>query len=162
MNKRTIVRILKVVNKVEDWLLISMLSLMVGLAVLQIFYRNFSGGGIAWIDPLLRMLVLWVALSGAVIATRTDNHIRIDFFAKALSRRYYLLVQRLVYLYCAIICGFIAWHAVRFVQMDYEYGTEAFAGIPAWTTEVIIPIAFGLMAFRYCLLIVLPPRKVRQ
>ena len=162
MNKRTIVRILRVVNKVEDWLLISMLSVMVALAVLQILYRNFSGGGIAWIDPLLRMLVLWVALSGAVIATRTDNHIRIDFFAKALARRYYLLVQRFVYMYCAVICGFIAWHAVHFVQMDYEYGTEAFAGIPAWVTEIIIPVAFGLMALRYCLLILLPPRKARK
>jgi TRAP-type C4-dicarboxylate transport system permease small subunit len=61
-----------------------------------------------------------------------------------------------------MICGFIAWHAVRFVQMDYEYGTEAFAGIPAWVTEVIIPIAFGLMALRYCLLILLPPRRARR
>jgi TRAP-type C4-dicarboxylate transport system permease small subunit len=43
--------------------------------------------------------------------------------------------------------------------MDYEYGTEAFAGIPAWITELIIPIAFGMMAFRYFLLFLSPPRS---
>ena len=162
MNKRVIVRLLRIINKVEDWLLISMLSVMVFLAITQIFYRNVIGGGIAWIDPLLRMLVLWVALSGAVIATRTDNHIRIDVFARYVSGKYYAQIKRLVYAYCVIVCSFIAWHAMRFVRMEYEFASEAFAGIPAWVTELIIPIAFTLMAFRYALLFVSPPKRDKQ
>ena len=94
MYKRHIVRLIKTVNRIEDWLLISMLAVMVVLAVTQIVYRNVSGGGVAWIDPLLRMLVLWVALSGAVIASRTDNHIRIDFFAKYIAGKYYFYILR--------------------------------------------------------------------
>ena len=162
MNKRHIVRLIKAVNRIEDWLLISMLAAMVVLAVTQIAYRNFSGGGVAWIDPLLRMLVLWVALSGAVIASRTDNHIRIDFFAKYISGKYYFYIKRIVHAYCVVICAVIAWHSVNFVQMDYEYETEAFAGIPAWITELIIPVAFGLMAFRYFLLFLSPPRSDKR
>ncbi len=162
MNKRHIVRLIKAVNRIEDWLLISMLAAMVILAVTQIVYRNFSGGGVAWIDPLLRMLVLWVALSGAVIASRTDNHIRIDFFAKYISGKYYFYIKRVVHAYCVIICAVIAWYSVSFVQMDYEYGTEAFAGVPAWITGLIIPIAFALMAFRYFLLLLSPPRSDKR
>ena len=162
MNKRLIVRLIIAVNKIEDWLLISMLAAMVILAVIQIAYRNISGGGVAWIDPLLRMLVLWVALSGAVIASRTDNHIRIDFFAKYLSGKYYFYIKRVVHAYCVIICAVIAWYSINFVQMDYEYETEAFAGIPAWITELIIPVAFGLMAFRYFLLFLSPPRSDKR
>jgi len=162
MNKRHIVRLIRVVNKTEDWLLISMLAAMVVLAVTQIVYRNFSGGGVAWIDPLLRMLVLWVALSGAVIASRTDNHIRIDFFAKYISGKYYFYIKRVVHAYCVVICAVIAWYSINFVQMDYEYETEAFADIPAWITELIIPIAFGLMAFRYFLLFLSPPRSDKR
>lgn len=159
MSKRHILRLIKVVNRIEDWLLVGMLAVMVVLAVAQIVYRNIAGGGVVWIDPLLRMLVLWVALSGAVIASRTDNHIRIDFFAKYISGRYYIYIKRLVHLYCVLICGFIAWHSVHFVQMDFEYGTVAFAGVPAWVTELIIPIAFGMMAVRYFLLFLSPPRS---
>jgi TRAP-type C4-dicarboxylate transport system permease small subunit len=162
MNKRHIVRLIKAVNKIEDWLLISMLAVMVILAVMQIAYRNFSGGGVAWIDPLLRLLVLWVALSGAVIASRTDNHIRIDFFAKYLSGKYYFYIKRVVHAYCVLICAIVAWYSVNFVRMDYEYETEAFAGIPAWITELIIPVAFGLMAFRYFLLLLSPPRSDKR
>jgi TRAP-type C4-dicarboxylate transport system permease small subunit len=159
MYKRRIVRLIRVVDRLEDWLLVSMLAAMVVLAVTQIVYRNVAGGGVAWIDPLLRMLVLWVALSGAVIASRTDNHIRIDFFARYISGKYYIYIKRIVHAYCVIICAIIAWYSVSFVRMDYEYQTEAFAGIPAWITELIIPIAFGLMAFRYFLLFLSPPRS---
>ena len=143
-------------------MLISMLAVMVILAVTQIVYRNFSGGGVAWIDPLLRMLVLWVALSGAVIASRTDNHIRIDFFAKYISGKYYFYIKRIVHAYCVLICAVIAWYSINFVRMDYEYETVAFAGIPAWITELIIPVAFGLMALRYFLLFLSPPRSDKR
>ena len=159
MYKRRIVRLIRVIDRLEDWLLVSMLAAMVVLAVTQIVYRNIAGGGVAWIDPLLRMLVLWVALSGAVIASRTDNHIRIDFFARYISGQYYIYIKRIVHAYCVIICAVIAWYSVSFVRMDYEYGTEAFAGVPAWITELIIPIAFGMMAFRYFLLFLSPPRS---
>lgn len=158
MSKRRFLRLIRTVNRIEDGLLVAMLAVMVVLAVAQIVYRNVMGGGVIWIDPLLRMLVLWVALSGAVIASRTDNHIRIDFFAKYISGKYYIYVKRLVHLYCVLICGLIAWHSVKFVQMDFEYGTAAFGDIPAWITELIIPIAFGLMAMRYFLLFITPPR----
>ncbi len=162
MDKRRILRLLRAVNRIEDWMLVGMLAVMVVLAVTQIFYRNIIGGGVAWIDPLLRMLVLWVALSGAVIASRTDNHIRIDFFAKYVSGRYYFYIKRVVHAYCVIICALIAWYSVSFVRMDYEYGTEAFSGMPTWITQLIIPIAFGLMAFRYFLLLLSPPRPDKR
>ena len=162
MDKRRIIHLIKTLDRIEDWLLISMLAIMVILAVTQIFYRNLFGGGVAWIDPLLRMLVLWVALSGAVIASRTDNHIRIDFFARYVSGKYYYYVKRVVHAYCVVICGLIAWYSVDFVRMDYEFGTEAFAGMPTWITQLIIPIAFGLMAFRYFLLFLSPPRKSKR
>jgi C4-dicarboxylate transporter DctQ subunit len=154
--KHHVSSILKAINKLEDWFLISMLATMVVLAVTQIFYRNVFGAGIVWIDPMLRVLVLWVAIAGAVVATRTDNHIRIDFFTKYFSSKVCKCMQRLVYVFCVFICGTISWHAVSFVQMDYEFETIAFANVPAWITELVIPIGFFLMAVRYTLLFISP------
>lgn len=156
--KRHTVRILWVINKAEDWFLITMLSIMVVLAIAQIFYRNIFGEGFIWIDPLLRVLVLWTAISGAVIATRTDNHIRIDFFTRYFSDRFCALMQRFSYAFCFFICGLISWHAARFVRMDYEVGTIAFASVPAWVTELIIPAGFFLIAMRYLMLCISPPK----
>lgn len=159
---RTTAKVILFVNRMEDWLLVSMLAAMVVLAVTQIVYRNFFDGGIVWIDPLLRVLVLWVALSGAVVATRSDNHIRIDFFTRYLSRFAVPCLQRAVYAFSAFICGLIAWHASRFVFMDYTFGSVAFAGIPTWVTELIIPLAFLLMTVRYLMLFIVPPTVVHR
>ena len=158
MNKH-ISGLLGFVNKLEDWFLILTLAVMVILAVAQIFFRNVFGEGVVWIDPLLRVLVLWVAIAGAVVATRTDNHIRIDFFTRYIPKKYIKYLQRTVYAFCIFICGLISYHGARFVQMDYEYNTIAFADVPAWLTEIIIPIGFFMIALRYLLLFLSPPEQ---
>ena len=157
--KKQVTGFLGFINKLEDWFLILTLAVMVVLAVAQIFFRNVFGEGVVWIDPLLRVLVLWVAIGGAVVATRNDNHIRIDFFTRYVSKKYIKYLQRSVYAFCIFVCSFISWHAVRFVQMDYEYKTIAFANIPAWVTELIIPIGFFMIALRYLMLFISPPEQ---
>ena len=75
-------KLIKLINVIEDSLLVVILSSMIILAVYQIISRNLFSEGIVWIDPLLRTLVLWIGLVGAVVATRTDHHIQINIFAK--------------------------------------------------------------------------------
>ena len=52
-----------------------LLTGMILLATTQILMRNLWDTGLAWADPSLRIAVLWVALLGALAATRDDNHI---------------------------------------------------------------------------------------
>lgn len=146
-------KIISLINKFEDVLLVSILSSMILLAVFQIVSRNLFSEGIVWIDPLLRILVLWVGLTGAVVATRTNNHIRIDIFSKYLPKNILPYVERLVYLFTLSICLLVAWHASRFVYSEYSYGTIAFADVPTWVTAMIIPVSFFLIAIRYSLLL---------
>lgn len=149
-NKTKPHRLLRLINSVEDSLLVALLSSMIILAIYQIISRNFyTSAGIVWIDPLLRVLVLWVGLAGAVVAARTDNHIRIDVFIKNLPDSWQQVLTRVVYLFTAGICGLIAWHSYRFVLSEYEYGTMAFAEVPAWVAALIIPLSFFLIAIRY-------------
>ena len=149
-------KIILLINRFEDALLVLMLSSMIVLAIFQVVSRNLFAEGVVWIDPLLRMLVLWVGLSGAVVATRTDRHIRIDIFAKYLPKILLPYVQRMVYLFTLFICLLISWHAARFVYSEYEYGTLAFAAVPAWLTAIIIPLSFLLIAVRYSVLLFSP------
>ena len=149
-------KIILLVNKFEDSLLVFILSSMILLAVFQVVSRNLFSEGVVWIDPLLRILVLWVGLAGAVVATRTDNHIRIDIFTKYLPQNIQPYVQRTVYLFTLVICLVISWHAARFVYSEYEYGTVAFAAVPTWLTAIIIPVSFLLIAVRYSLLLFSP------
>ncbi len=153
-------KVIKLINKIEDSLLVLILSTMIVLAVYQIISRNLFSEGLVWIDPLLRMLVLWIGLAGAVVATRSDKHIRIDVFVKYLPKKIHPYVKRIVYFFTILICLLIAWHAWRFVYSEYEYATIAFGGVPAWITAIIIPVSFTLIAFRYGLLFISPPVEV--
>lgn len=135
--------------RVEDGLLVALLGVMIALAGGQIFLRNVFDSGLGWGDPLLRVMVLWVGLLGALAATRDDNHITIDVLSRFLPERSKSLARVVTDLFSAVVCGLIAYHSGRFVAMEFEDGAIAFAAVPAWVCEAVIPLGFGLMAVRF-------------
>lgn len=139
-------------HRAEDALLVVLLSAMIVLAAAQILMRNFFDSGFVWIDPLLRVMVLWLGLIGATVATRDNKHIRIDLTSKLFRRNTHRLVQALVGQISAWTCLVIAWYGMRWIRLDYEDGVASFAGIPAWMLEIIVPLSFGLIGLRYLLL----------
>ena len=142
-------RFLRIVGWVEDAILITLLSIMIGLAIAQVLLRNLFESGITWGDPLLRVLVLWLGLTGALVATRLDKHISIDVLYRYLGPRAKSFSRVLADFFAACVSGIVAYHAARFVAIEYQAGTFAFASVPAWLVESIVPVAFGVIAIRY-------------
>ncbi|AMV72924.1 Sialic acid TRAP transporter permease protein SiaT [Desulfuromonas sp. DDH964] len=136
-------------RRLEDAFLVLLFCALLVLAALQIVQRNLFAAGFVWSDELLRILVLWVGLFGAVAASRDDNHINIDIFSRWLSGRLGLATRVLVDFFTTGLCGLLAWHGGRFVAGEREYATTLLDGIPAWLFEAAIPLAFGLIAWRY-------------
>lgn len=157
MTGRRMRRTIRALHAVEDAVLIVLLAGLIGLSATQILLRNLFDSGLPWADPLLRLLVLWLALSGALAATRENKHIRIDLLSRLLSKRLNRVLERVSALFTTVVCALLAWHGGRLVWFEYQDGTSVAAGIPAWCAELIIPIGFGLMALRFALLAVLPP-----
>ena len=143
--------------RVEDGLLVSLLGLMVLLATGQILLRNLFDAGISCGDPTLRLLVLWLALLGAMAATRDDNHIRIDLLSRYLPGHWRRHARRLTDLFSALVCSLLAWHAGRFVLFEYQDGVVLMGWLPAWVAELILPFGFSVMALRFALPLVIAP-----
>jgi TRAP-type C4-dicarboxylate transport system permease small subunit len=139
----------RIIRRFEDSILIVLLGAMIVLAGLQIVQRNLLAMGWIWIDELLRILVLWLGLVGAVIATRSDRHITIDVLSRWLSASLQRRLKVLVEIFAAAICGILCWHGTRFVLMERTFGATVLGDYPAWVAQAIIPIAFGVMAGRY-------------
>nr|WP_321401409.1 TRAP transporter small permease [uncultured Desulfobacter sp.] len=144
-------RVISILHKIEDALLVSLLLTMIGLVVFQIVLRNGFDAGIVWADPLVRVLVLWLGLIGAMVASRTDNHISIDIVSKYLPRGLQRFTSLLIYLFTTFICALMTWHSARFVLMEKADGISAFFSVPIWICELVIPAAFGIIAIRYAL-----------
>lgn len=155
-NFLTLVTTLKFFNRtiylLEDSLLIGLLVSMIVLSSGQIVLRNFFDFGFIWIDPLLRVLVLWTGLIGATVASRQNKHIRIDLISRFFSKRLHLAIQVFIGFFTAFICAIIAWFGSHWVLTDYQEKLTSFSGLPNWILEIIIPIAFGLIAIRYLML----------
>lgn len=140
---------------VEDTLIVLILLAMIGLAGSQIVLRNLFDTGLAWGDPLLRVSVLWIGLLGAMAATRDNNHIRIDILSRFMSPRLKLISDVITNLFTAVVCAVIAWYAAQLVIVERQDGINAFANVPAWICELIIPIGFTVMAVRFLTLAIL-------
>jgi len=142
----------RIICRVEDSILVGLLLLMIVMAVLQIFLRDLFGTGIVWSDILVRILVLWVGLVGAMVASREGKHINIDIMDRFLSEPKKIAVKFIVELFTALICFIVAYYSLQFVRMEFAEGGTAFAKVPTWLCESIIPFGFMVMALRYVLL----------
>ncbi|UCD71892.1 MAG: TRAP transporter small permease subunit [Syntrophobacterales bacterium] len=138
-------------SKLEYLVLVFLLAVMVGLAFLQIFLRIFFATGILWIDPLLRHLVLWIALLGAAIAAKEGRHINIEVISRVLPDRGRVAIQALTDFFSTVICLLLIQASLKFIRDELQAGTLAFVKIPTWAVLVIFPVAFGLIALRFAI-----------
>lgn len=144
-------RFIRSIRWLEDSLLISLLFITVLLAGVDILARVLFDGGVIWIPPTLRVLVLWLGLLGALLATRSQEHIAIDIVGRLAPQRLRYIIESVTTLFAAAVCLLIAWHSQRFIQLAYEFGDVAFARVPAWPLQIIIPISFLFMGLRFAL-----------
>ena len=143
---------LKWLHRAEDALLVALLGAMIALASTQILMRNLFDSGFVWIDPILRVLVLWLGLLGATVATRHNKHITIDVLSRYVKGKTHYLLQAAVEQVSAWTCLVIAAYGFGWVRLDFIDGLVAFAGIPAWLLEAIVPVSFAIIGLRYLIL----------
>lgn len=142
------------IAKIETYILVLVLSVMVMLAFLQVVLRNLFSEGILWGDTFLRHLVLWVGFLGASLATREKKHINIDLFTRFLKGKVKSLVVAIVNLFAAIVCWYLTSAAWTFVMDEKSVGTTLFGDIQAWYFQIIIPVGFLLMTFRFLIILI--------
>ncbi|MEH6549195.1 MAG: TRAP transporter small permease subunit [Pseudomonadales bacterium] len=140
----------------EDALLYLITAGLIGLAILQIWLRNVHDSGIYWGDSALRVFVFWLAMVGAMVASRESGHISIDAFTHYLRPAQRRMLGVLTSLFSAFICLLAAWYCLAFVLDEREYGDIAFAQVPVWICEAIIPVALATMGLRFLIQIFVP------
>ncbi len=142
-------RVARVVATVESGLLVLTLAAVLALAVTQIALRNLLDTGLVWADPLVRVLVLWVGMIGAVAASRDDRQITVDVLSRFMNERTKRWARLVTDLFTALVAGVLAWHSGRLILEERAGGAVAFAQVPVWVCELVLPLAFGLIAARY-------------
>lgn len=133
----------------ENILLVALLGGMMLLSVGQIIAREVFESGLFWSGEVVRIMVLWLAMIGAVAACREDRHIRVDAISHLLSDRAVGIARIVVDIFAAIVCAVLAWHAWRYLQIEIEFSETVLEGVPAWMAHVVVPVAFALLSYRF-------------
>jgi C4-dicarboxylate transporter DctQ subunit len=137
------------IGRVEQALLVLLLGFMLCVAFLQIVLRNLFFTGLDWGDLLVRNLVLWVGFIGATLATKEEKHISIDLVSRWLPLLGKHIAALIIHVFAFFVCGGLAYAALKFINNELQLGDKTFLGIPAWVPELILPLTFVLMTFRF-------------
>ena len=152
--KSTLQRLDIALSRFENVLIITTLGIMVILSFLQVLLRNFFNTGILWGDIFLRHLVLWVGFIGASLATREERHINIDILTRFISKKLVPFVKIIIDIVAVIICIILAKASYVFLQYEIEAETILFKNVPSWYFQIILPLGFALIGFRFFLKII--------
>lgn len=148
-----IARILNQLGKVgalvEDSVLVVLLVGMVLLSAAQILLRNLFDIGFFWSEELLRLMVLWLAVAGAVAATRARKQININLLQNLPASRIRSAINAVAHGFAAFICVVLTKAGADFVATSREFEDLILGGFPAWWFQAALPVGFGLIAYRY-------------
>lgn len=136
-------------HRAENALLAVLLLALLGLSVVQIGLRLFFESGLSWAEPMSRMGVLWVALLGALGATRQRQHIMIDVFQRLAGARVRRVLWTLTQVAAAAVAALLAYFGAGLVMLEREAPVPFVLGLPSWVPMLALPLGFGLMALRF-------------
>jgi TRAP-type C4-dicarboxylate transport system permease small subunit len=152
----------KVIARCEGWLIILFLWLMVILTFIRVCLRglythghlqwaNTALGHLDWSEPLVRFLVLWLTFLGASLVTGENKHIKIDLFSTVIPPKWLPVCDLLLSVVCVGISAIMLKVCIGYVSMEMEFGGRLFLSLPSWIAQLILPVGFGLICFRFFL-----------
>ncbi len=136
-------------HKLESAFLALLLFAMIGLGAYQVLARNLFESGLTWGDGFVRVAVLWITMIGAMVASRSDDHIRMDVVTRYLAPGARRITQRLTAIFTSAVCLLFAWYSVEFIRYEFADGTLAFGAVRSWICALVMPFGFATIGLRY-------------
>jgi len=142
-------KISAIYNQLENFIVYALLTILILLSFAQVAGRLLFNKGLPDADPIIYHLVLWLALLGAVLATREKQHITIDIVSRFVSGSFLNIIQLITGVFTSGVCGILAFIAIRFLKDEMKYNSMKIIGLPIWVFQIIIPLSFALMCIRF-------------
>jgi len=138
----------RVLVRLEDAIGSLALLVMVVLPLAEIVSRRAFSRGIPGSGPIVQHLTLWVGFLGAALAARDGKLLALatgTFIPAGVWRRAADIFAAAFGACAAVILAVGGW---QMTMIEREAGTNIGAGIQAWVAQLVLPIAFALIAIR--------------
>ncbi len=137
-------RVIRTLDKVEDFCLTVMFAAMVGIIFFQVIMRYAFNNSLSWSEELGKFLFVWISWLGIGIGHRRKEHIRITFLVDKLPYKLNKLVEAIMELILIAICGVTMYYGIYMVQIQMNI---PYAGIKISTAWGYLSVVLGCMLF---------------
>jgi tripartite ATP-independent transporter DctM subunit len=129
---------------------VTLIAAMAILPTLESLARRLFDASIPGAVLYAQHLTLWVGFLGALLAsTGMGKHLALARVERLLTGRAKAVARWYVATLSAGVAALLAYASLQLVIADTAQNSELPGGIPAWWSEVVMPITLALMAVRF-------------
>lgn len=141
---------MKILDRIEELIVIVMLALMTLLTFLQVVMRYGFNSGFTWAVELTTIFFAVMIFVGISYGVRTGAHIGVDALIKKFSPRVGRAISIVVVLLCLFYAGLVIYGSWVYVSKMKLVGVELDdLPIPIWVVRSILPFSYTLLALRF-------------
>lgn len=128
-----------------DVAMVAALVVMIVAVGLQVLYRYVLNDPLAGSEEIGRLAFIWVTFIGAVVATRDNVHVRIDYFVNLLRPRAARRCTLLGHVTTACFGLLMAWVGVQLSIFSWDYESASLQ-FPMTFVHAAVPVSGVLLA----------------
>ena len=141
---------MKILDRLEELIVVVMLALMTLLTFLQVVMRYGFNSGFPWALELTTIFFAVMIFVGVSYGVRVGAHIGVDALIKRLPSAPRRAISILVVLLCLLYAGLVIYGSWVYVSKMKMIGVELEdLPVPIWVVRSILPLGYALLAFRF-------------
>ena len=141
---------MKIIDRLEEWIISLMLLAMTTLTFVQVVMRYVFNSGFSWAQELTGLCFAFMIFVGISYGVRVGAHIGVDAVVRKLPSGLRRSVALLAVLLSLVYVGFVLAGATEYVSKMREVAIE-FDDMPLerWQGLIVMPIGYALMGLRF-------------
>ena len=141
---------MKILNRLEEWIISLMLLAITGLTFLQVVMRYVFNSGFTWALELTTVFFAIMIFVGVSYGVRVGSHIGVDALVKLLPAGKRKAVALLAVALSLVYVGFILTGSMQYVLKMKDVGIELEdMSIERWQVLAVMPLGMALTGFRF-------------
>ncbi len=133
----------------ESWLGIIALGSICVISLANVLVRYTTNASFAFTEEFSVFLIVILAFSGAAVAAKSNEHIRITLLEKHLGRTGRRIVYIIQWLGSLIVLSLIVWYGGLLAYEEFTWeSTSPGLGYPTWIYLIWLPLLAVAIIFR--------------
>lgn len=141
---------MKILDRLEEWIISLMLFAMTALAFMQVVRRYIFNTGYSWNLELTTVCFAIMIFVGISYGVRVGSHIGVDALVNLLSPGKRRVVSIIAVALCLVYVGFVLYGATIYVSKIRDIAVEMDdMPIERWKILAVMPIGYAMVGLRF-------------